>query len=187
MYLRGLNYAKRRLIRDSRGSISVLTIGLFSLLLITTLVLSDISSVYLAKRTLILASEAAVQRGLKNLDQAAYYSGEYNLTRMLDNTLGIPEEDPGIPIDCRAGLFDAREVLDNWQGRDGSTSRMNVSSMQLTNFKCDGFQIYLESAAMVRLPFPLSFLGIEDVEIHGSAGAVGERAETNNFSGFDIG
>jgi hypothetical protein len=187
MYLRGLKFLRTKLLQDTRGSISVLTIGLFSLLLITTLVLSDISSVYLAKRTLTLASEAAVQRGLKNLDQAAYYSDKYNLTRMLDNTLGNPEEDPGIPIDCGAGASDAREVLNNWQGRDGSSSRVNVSTFTLTDFQCDGFQIYLESAARVRIPFPLPFLGVDEVHIHGSAGAIGERAETNNFSGFDIG
>ena len=187
MFLRGLKRLRRKLLHDSRGSISVLTIGLFSLLLITTLVLTDISSVYLAKRTLILASEAAVQRGLKNLDQAAYYSGEYNVTRALDNTLGNPEEDPGIPIDCGAGLVDARDVLSNWQGRDSSSSRVNVSRMSLTDFQCDGFQIYLESAASVRIPFPLPFLRIAEVEIRGSAGAIGERAETNNYSGFDLG
>ena len=187
MYHRGLKVLRRRLLRDSRGSISVITIGLFLLLLTTMLILSDISSVYLAKRTLILASEAAVQRGLKNLDQAAYYSGEYNLTRMLDNSLEIADEDPGIPIDCSAGASDAREVLSNWQGRDNSSARVNVSIMSLTNFQCDGFQIYLESSASVRIPFPLPFLKVEEVVIHASAGAIGERAETNNYSGLNLG
>ena len=75
-------------IRSERGSISVLTIGLFSVLLASTLILTDISTVYLAKRSLILAGEAAVQRGSKNLDQSAYYSGEYNVTEFLQGLLG---------------------------------------------------------------------------------------------------
>ncbi len=75
-----LGRKSRELLLDERGSISILTIGLFTLLLTTVLALSNISAVYLAKRTLILANEAAVQRGGENLDQSAYYSGEYNLT-----------------------------------------------------------------------------------------------------------
>jgi hypothetical protein len=175
-----------RLIRTEDGSISVLTIGLFTILLTSALILSNISAVYLAKRTLILASEAAVQRGSKNLDQAAYYSGEYNITEFLQGLLGLGEEDPGIPIDCNAGLRDARELLDNWQGRERSVTRAGVSGMRLTNFQCDGFQIYLESSAIVQLPFPLAFIGIREVEINSSAGGIGERSETNNYYGIDI-
>lgn len=176
-----------RLIRAEDGSISVLTIGLFSVLLSLVLVLSDITAVYLAKRTLIIASEAAAQRGSKNLDQAAYYSGEYNFTEFMQGLLGFGEEDPGIPIDCNAGLNDARELLANWQGRERSITRPGISGLRLTEFQCDGYQIYLESSAVVKLPFPLAFIGINEVEINSSAGGIGERSETNNYYGFDIG
>ena len=173
--------------QSERGSISILTIGLFSVLLASVLTLSNITTVYLAKRTLILASEAAVQRGTKNLDQAAYYSGEYNLTEFLQGLLGAGEEDPGIPIDCSAGLRDARELLSNWNGQDKTIVRSGISQMQLRDFQCDGFQIYLESSAVVELPFPFAFIGIEEVEINSSAGGLGERSETNNYYGVDIG
>jgi len=174
-------------IRSERGSISVLTIGLFSVLLASTLILTDISAVYLAKRTLILAGEAAVQRGSKNLDQSAYYSGEYNGTRFLQGLLGNGEEDPGIPIECEAGLRDAREILSTWQGRNKSIVRSGISQMRLRKFECDGFQIYIESSAVVDLPFPLRFIGINQFEITSSAGGVGERSETNNYYGIDVG
>lgn len=186
MFRHGLN-ACRNIVTCSRGSISVLTIGLFSVLLLTTLVLTDISTVYLAKRTLILASEAAMQRGMKNLDKNSYYSGEYNINRAVITALGGGEEDPGIPIDCSAGLGDARELLSTWQGRDRKVSRSRVSGFAMTNFECDGFRIYLESTAVVEIPFPIPFIGLSEVRIYGSAGAVGERSETNNYSGFDIG
>lgn len=176
-----------RFIRAEDGSISVLTIGLFTLLLSLVLVLSDITAVYLAKRTLIIASEAAVQRGSRNLNQAAYYSGEYNFNEFLQGLLGYGEEDPGIPIDCSAGLTDARELLANWQGRERNITRPGISGLRLTDFQCDGYQIYLESSAVVKLPFPLAFIGINEVEINSSAGGIGERSETNNYYGIDIG
>lgn len=176
-----------RFIRAEDGSISVLTIGLFTVLLSLVLVLSDITAVYLAKRTLIIASEAAVQRGSKNLDQAAYYSGEYNFNEFLQGLLGYGEEDPGIPIDCNAGLIDARELLANWQGRERNITRPGISGLRLTDFQCDGYQIYLESSAVVKLPFPLAFFGINEVEINSSAGGIGERSETNHYYGIDIG
>lgn len=177
----------KEIFRSERGSISVLTIGLVTLFLSTALILSNISAVYLAKRTLILATEAAVQRGSKNLDQTAYYSGEYNMTEFLQGVLGFGEEDPGIPIDCSAGVRDAGELISHWQGRERNLSRAGISKMQLTKFQCDGFQIYLESAAIVRLPFPLAFIGISEVNITSSAGGIGERSETNNYYGIDIG
>lgn len=189
MYRRGLEMktAVSRALKSERGSISVLTIGLFVVLLSTALLLTDISSVYLAKRSLSLASEAAVQSGMKNLDQASYYSGEYNLTQMLVNSFGQPEEDPGIPIDCNAGINDVRRVLDSWQRHGAASARENVFNIELTDFECDGFQIYIESSAIARIPIPLPFINFSEVTINTHAGAVGERAETNNYSGFDIG
>jgi hypothetical protein len=182
-----LGRKSRELLLDERGSISILTIGLFTLLLTTVLALSNISAVYLAKRTLILANEAAVQRGGKNLDQSAYYSGEYNLTEFLQGVVGYGEEDPGIPIDCNKGARDAGELISHWQGRERNLTRAGISQMKMVHFQCDGFQIYLESEAVVRLPFPLPLFGIYEVEIRGSAGGMGERSETNNYYGIDIG
>jgi hypothetical protein len=177
----------RELLLAEKGSISLLTIGLFTLLLSTVLVFTNISAVYLAKRTLILATEAAVQRGVKNLDQSAYYSGEYNLTDFLQGVLGSGEDDPGIPIDCNKGARDADELISHWQGRERNLTRAGISQMKLTLFQCDGFQIYLESEAVVKFPLPLPIFGIDEVQIRGSAGGVGERSETNNYYGIDIG
>ena len=182
-----LGRKSRELLLDERGSISILTIGLFTLLLSTVVALSNISAVYLAKRTLILATEAAVQRGAQNLDKGTYYSGEYNLTDFLRGVVGHGEEDPGIPIDCKAGARDAEELISYWQGRGRNLTRAGISQMKLTNFQCDGFQIYLESEALVNIPFPLPFFGIDEVQIRGSAGGVGERSETNNYYGIDLG
>ncbi len=153
----------------------------------TTIVLTDISSIYLAKRSLILTTEAAVQRGMKNLDASQYYSGEYNLTEMLGTAAGRGQKDPGIPIDCGAGKRDVEEVIFNWQTRGDSYNRGNINGVSLDSFECDGFQIYITSSAVANIPIPIPFTNIESVQIRTHAGAVGERAKSNNYSGLDIG
>lgn len=176
-----------RFAKEEDGSISILTVGLFTIVLTTSLILTDISSIYLAKRSLSLATEAALQRGMKNLDEESYYSGEYNFNQLLVNSFGEAEVDPGIPINCDAGLRDVREVLDGWQFRGAASVRENVEKLTLRNFECDGYQIYIESAAIARIPIPIPFINLDEVEIYSFAGAIGERAETNNYYGFDIG
>ena len=182
-----INNNLRRILDDERGSISVLTMGLFFLVLTTSMILTDISSIYLAKRSLSLATEAALQRGMKNIDETAYYSGEYNFNQLLVNSFGQAESDPGIPIDCGKGLKDIQEVLSGWQARGAASVRENVDQLRLTNFECDGFQIYVESTAIAQIPLPIPFINLNEVAIHSYAGGVGERAETNNYYGFDIG
>ena len=177
----------RRILDDEKGSISVLSMGLFLLVLTTSLILTDISSIYLAKRSLSLATEAALQRGMKNIDETAYYSGEYNFNQLLVNSFGQAESDPGIPINCEKGLQDIQEVLSGWQARGAASVRENVGQLRLTNFECDGFQIYVESAAIARIHLLIPFITLNEVAIHSYAGGVGERAETNNYYGFDIG
>lgn len=173
------------ILKSEDGSIGVLTIGLFMVLLSTALVLTNISSIYLAKRSLSHATEAAVQRGMKNLDAESYYSGEYNLTKMIANMIGTPEQDPGIPIDCNAGIRDAQELLGNWNRGQGS--RINLGQITIVNFQCDGYQIYIQTSAHAQMPMRLPFINIDSVIISTEAGAIGERAETNNYSGFDFG
>lgn len=185
MYLLGRRL--KAICKDERGSISVITIGLFVVLMSLALVLTDISSIYLAKRTLSLASESSVQYGMKNLDAESYYSGEYNFSQLLVNSLGQAEVDPGVPIDCEAGLSDVRQVLRAWQSASPATKRENMKEMSLSDFQCDGFQIYIETSAIARIPIPIPFINIDEVRIYAHAGAVGERADTNNYYGFDIG
>ena len=89
----------QRFLCDERVSLSLLIMSLFITIVITLLILTDISSIYFAKRALTQATEAAAQRGVRNLDLEAYYRGEYNASRLALNLLGNSEVDPGIPID----------------------------------------------------------------------------------------
>lgn len=177
----------KRFFLDDRGSISVVTIGLFSILLLLSMILTNISTVYFAKRDLTLITEAAVQRGMKNLDAEKYYSGKYNLTQMLQNSLGAAESDPGIPIDCEAGIRNAQEIFSDSNAGNFEISSTHIAVIRIRKYECDGFRIYIESGAKVTLPIPIPFIRLSEVEIQSYAGAIGERAKTNNYYGLDIG
>jgi hypothetical protein len=174
-----------RIIFDVRGSISILIFGLFIVLLSTAVILTNISSVYLAKRSLSIATEAAAQRGVKNLDTESYYSGEYNALQLAKNIVMGTQGDPGIPIDCRAGYLDAEVVINDWHRTN--SSRVNLEQLQIDDFQCDGYQVYIETSAIARIPIKLPFIHLTDVRISTRAGAYGERAKTNNYYGLDIG
>ena len=186
--MRGPTFKSRRnFLSETRGSISILTLGLFSILLVTSLILIDISSIYISKRSLTLATEAAAQQGVKNLDAEAYYRGEFNVNRLDISVYGFGQSDPGIPIDCDNGVLDARRVLNGWQAREGSDSSGNLRSIVLLSFNCDGYEMAIQSQASAQLPIPIPFIDIQEVRLISQASAIAERATTNNFSGIDIG
>jgi hypothetical protein len=82
-------------IKDEEGSISLLIIGLFVVTIATLLVITNIASIAIAQRSLVQASEAAVQRGVQNLDLDAYYVGEGGMLSGVLNNGEVP-----IPIEC---------------------------------------------------------------------------------------
>jgi hypothetical protein len=172
---------------DERGSISILIIGLFSILLMLSIIMTDISAVYFGQRSLSSSLEASVQRGSKNLDLEKYYQGEYNLNALIHNVVGESEGDPGIPINCEKGFRDVYSTLDSWENLGPEVSRVNLHKIRLNNFECDGFTISISASAVVNLPITLDFLGIDQVSISASAGGNAERKSNNNYSGFDIG
>ena len=173
--------------REEDGSISTLIIGLFLLLLSLSIILTDITSIYLAKRSLTSITEAFAQRGMRNLDESAYYQGEFNAIQGLKGIAGAGEKDPGIPIDCAAGERDIQKSIFGSLIFGTPMSRANLRNVNLRVFSCDGFQIYIETSAFAVLPIPIPFIDLEEVAIYSYAGAVGERAKTNHFYGLDIG
>jgi hypothetical protein len=186
-----------KFLKEDGGSISLIVMALFMLTIITTAILTDISSVYLAKRSLTQATEAAAQRAVRNLDMDAYYRGEYNLTQSLRSLAGYGESDPGIPIDCNKGRADALSALADWSSANSSITEgsfgSNVSKsyypkeIYLEKLSCDGYQIALTTASTTSLPCVLPFIGISNVRITSTVGTVDERKMTTNYYGIDIG
>ena len=177
----------RATIGDERGSISILIMGLFLLSVITLMVLSDISSVYLAKRTLTQATEAAAQRGVRNLDLSKYYEKKYSAVRFGLNLLGDGEKDPGIPIDCVKGRVDAIDALESWAQLDSTVTRKNIHSIRIEEISCDGFELGILSSAVVKLPFTPAFLNQSEVLITAQVGIFDERKITTNYYGLNLG
>ena len=178
---------REKLLRDERGSISILIMGLFLLSVITLMVLTDISSVYLAKRTLTQATEAAAQRGVRNLDLEKYYEKSYTAVRFGLNLLGDGEKDPGIPIDCTKGRADAVDALNSWIGLDASITRKNLHAIRIEEISCDSSELGIRTSARVVLPFNLPLLNQSEVLITSKVGIFDERKVTTNYYGVNIG
>lgn len=178
---------RRALIRSEEGSVSVLTLGLFMISLITLLVITNISTAFQAKRALTQATEAAAQRGVRNLDLERYYQGEYNSLRLASNIVGDGEEDPGIPIDCEKGVFDAVTALKDWSAQKGSWNRNDLTEIKIKAVDCDGYQLSIQTSAVVKLPFLIPFIGLEEIRIFSTVGTIDERKETTNYYGLNIG
>ena len=176
----------RKFLRDERGSISLLVMALFMLLVITSALMTNISSVYLAKRALTQGTEAAAQRGVRNLDLESYYSSKYNLSRLIFNISGFPESDPGIPIDCRKGSQDALSAMRSWASLGREVTRENLEDISIDQIECDGYSLSIQTSAYATLPFTIPFTGLSKVRISSTVGAFDERKITDNFYGLSI-
>ena len=172
-------------LRDDRGSLSVLILGLFLVTLITLMILTDVSSVYFAKRSLTQATEAAAQRGVRNLDLGSYYRGEYNIKTFIRNLSG--ERDPGIPIDCEKGCKDSINVISEFSRDRESLLGSQLGEIRVDQISCDGYQLSIQTSSTARLPFVIPFINIGSVEITSHVGAFDERKITTNFYGINVG
>jgi len=182
--------------RDEKGSISLLIMSLFMASLLVSVTLTNISSIYLAKRALTQATEAAAQRGVRNLDTDSYYQSEYNLWDFAENLLGEGETDPGIPIDCVKGRVDATDALSAWiqVGTTNSSSqnsssygRSNLKQIHIDSINCDGYELSISTSAVVDLPFVLPFINLESYKISSTVASIAQRKITTNYYGLDIG
>jgi len=161
--------------------------SLFITILVTLLILSDISSVYFAKRALTQATEAAAQRAVKNLDMESYYKSRYNVTQLLLNLSDGREQDPGIPIDCAKGEMDAASVIDEFSSGRARLLGQQIGQIRIDKISCDGFQMAIATTSTARLPFLLPFINIKEVEIHSVVGTFDERKITTNYYGINLG
>ena len=177
----------RKYLLDERGSLSVLILSLFMIVLITLVALTDISAIYFAKRSLTQATEAAAQRAVRNLDLDAYYQSKYNATQFLKNLSDARDKDPGIPIDCARGEIDARSAISDLSSDRRNIFGSNLGEIRVDAIDCDGYQISIKSSATASLPFVLPFTGISSVEITSHVGTFDERKKSTNYYGINIG
>ena len=173
-----------RLRREERGSISLIVLTFFSITVITSLVITDVAAVATAKRSLTQATEAAAQRGVRNLNRDAYYSGEFDQSTMVGNIFGVGPKDPGIPIDCSKALGDSEGALADWGRGPRSLRRIELVDILIRDIQCDGFGIQLITSATAQLPIVIPLFNIDKVLITSRVSTTNTRK--GGFSPFGI-
>ena len=170
-FVRGSQFLK-----DDSGSLAVIVIGLFIITVASLMVMTDVSTVIVAKRSLAQATEAAAQRGVHTLDKANYYQGTANVFTV---PLGIATHraHPVIPIDCNRGGLEVLLELHSWSNDDTDLKWHQLKGIQLTDYQCDGQTVAITTRSEVNLPFRVPFSSIDSVFLTASAGTTNQVQE----------
>jgi hypothetical protein len=161
---------------DESGSIAVIVIGLFVITVASLMVMTDVSTVIVAKRSLAQATEAAAQRGVHTLDTASYYQGKANMFTV-PLAIATQRAHPVIPIDCNRGGLEVLLELHSWSSDDTDLKWHQLKGIQLTNYQCDGQSLDIETRSEVNLPFRVPFTSIDSVFLTASAGTTNQVQE----------
>ena len=145
----GLKQIPRRL-KNEDGSISVLVFGLFAVVLLSGVVLTDISAILVAQRSLVQATESAAQSAAHALDLDTYYQGKHSALSFL-----VSDASPVIPIDCKAASNRASETLAdvantanrNYGGSSKQLIRRELSNVRISEFQCNGTEVLITTSA----------------------------------------
>ena len=167
---------KGNVLRDERGSLSVVIIGLFFITVAFLMVMSDVATVLVAKRSLAQATEAAAQRGVHTLDKSAYYTGKGTMFTAPLAILTQRDHSP-IPIDCNRALFNVMLELSNWSNDDGSMKRHELQGIVLTDLQCDGSSIEISTYSQVKFPFTVPFSRMDSAILRATAGTTNQVQE----------
>jgi hypothetical protein len=162
--------------KNESGSLSVVIIGLFVITTASLMVMTDIATIMVAKRSLTQATEAAAQRGVHTLDKSSYYQGKGT---MFTAPLAIvtKREHPEIPIDCKNGGTEVILELDSWSKDSSDMKLRQLREIQLTSFECDGRNLQIQTKSEVALPFKVPFSSSISVFLHASAGVTNQVQE----------
>lgn len=184
LILKFLQYTRaqsKKYANDEEGSISLLIIGLFVVTVATLLVITNITSIAISQRSLVQASEAAVQRAVQNLDLKAYYVGEGGMLSGVLNNGKVP-----IPIDCSFANSAISDELRHWNSSNGSLTRREIRDIWVTEISCDGVSVEISTAAFAVLPLQLPFVNLKNIELHTSVGATNTRSKGLYLFGIRI-
>lgn len=166
----------RRKLSAETGSISVVVIGLFVVTVASLMVMTDVSALVVAKRSLVQATEAAAQRGVQSLDQSEYYQGKANIFTV-PMAIATQREHPVIPIDCERGGVEVLLELNSWSKDDGDMKWQHLKGIQLTEFSCDGSSLQISTRSEMKLPFKVPFSTTDSVFLTATAGTTNKVQE----------
>ena len=179
-----LGLVRRKLVSDT-GSISVVVIGLFVITVASLMVMTDVSALIVAKRSLVQATEAAAQRGVHTLDKSEYYQGKANIFTA-PMAVATHRAHPVIPIDCAKGGVEVLLELNSWSNDESDMKWQHLKGIQLTNFSCDGASLEISTRSEMQLPFKVPFTTTNSVFLTASAGTTNKVQEGFYMFGFRI-
>ena len=171
--------------KSETGSISVIVIGLFVVTVASLMVMTDVSSIIVAKRSLVQATEAAAQRGVHTLDKSKYYQGKGNMFTV-PKAIAIQREHSVIPIDCTRGVIEVLLELNSWSNDEANMKWNALKGIELTNFDCDGASLELSTRSELKLPFQLPFSKTNSVFLTATAGTTNKVQEGFYLFGIRI-
>lgn len=142
-----------------KGSIAPLIILYFTVAMLLVFLIANVASVYVAKRELINATEAALARATQELDEFAYY---YQIP--VDGVFGNQAQT--VPLNCSdAGRSFSNELRNQLQvvtSRSGArTTSLNRLDHEIIHFECDGATLGATVREKHRLPFAIALFGID--------------------------
>jgi len=197
----GLKQISSRL-KGEDGSISVLVFGLFAVVLLSGVVLTDISAVIVAQRSLVQATESAAQSAAHALDLDTYYQGKHSALSFL-----VSDASPVIPIDCKAASSRASETLADiantsnhnydsssrpseakkfFSGSKKELLRRELSNVHISEFQCNGTELLITASAKAWLPISLSLFSFESVDLSASAGTTSVKKRVLSIFGINF-
>jgi hypothetical protein len=188
--------------KNEDGSISVLVFGLFAVVLLSGAVLTDLSAVFVAQRSLVQATESAAQSAAHALDLETYYQGKHSALSLL-----VSDTSPIIPIDCEAASHRASETLADiantaireydsssrpggpseiFGGSDKQLLRRELSNVRISEFQCNGTEVLITTSAKAWLPISLSLFSFESVDLSASAGTTSVKKRVLSIFGINF-
>lgn len=205
--------ALRARFANEEGSISVLVFGLFAVVLLSGVVLTDISAVIVAQRSLIQATESAAQSAAHALDLDTYYQGKHSALSFLASNAS-----PVVPIDCskanerasetlaeiantsshnlglsalhNLGIFKNHNLsgsaLHNLGSHDKELLRRELSDVNISQFQCNGSEVLITTTAKAWLPISLSIFSFESVDLSASAGTTTLKKRVLSIFGINL-
>lgn len=163
-------------VHSEEGSISVVVIGLFVITIASLMVMTDVSAMIVAKRSLVQATEAAAQRGVHTLDKSEYYQGKGNIFTV-PLAVATGRDHPTIPIDCTRGGVEVLLELNSWSNDQSDMKWRQLKGIELTEFSCDGQSLQISTRSEMKLPFKLPFATTDSVFLTATAGTTNNVQE----------
>jgi len=171
-----MKFLYKNSLKDEKGSLSVVIIGLFFITVASLMVMTDVATVLVAKRSLAQATEAAAQHGVHSLNTSAYYTGKGTMLTAPLALLTNRDHAP-IPIDCNRAVLDVILELHNWSNDQGSLKRQELQGLVLTDLQCDGTSLEVSTYAEVKFPFVVPFSTMNSANLTSIVGATNQVRE----------